>query len=114
MEPEGLGKINIKVGAKKGEISVEAMTQSAPAREVLMKHSPELRQDLKDQGLVLEKFMVDVNRDKSGDGNYPEGYKPGGKTALPPKVARVRNVQAADTPVYTTKKADRSQISIFA
>ena len=61
MEPDELGKISIKVGAKKDEISVEALTQSVGAKEALMSNSPELRQDLKDQGLVLDKFMVDVN-----------------------------------------------------
>ncbi len=114
MEPDGLGKINIKVEARKDEISVVALTQSEPARQALMRHSTELRQDLRDQGLALEKFMVDVNRDKSGGGNYPEANKAGGKVAPHSKAAKVPGVQPVDTPLFITKTAGRSQISIFA
>jgi flagellar hook-length control protein FliK len=114
MEPDGLGKVNVKVEARKDEISVVAMTQSEPAKQALMRHSPELRQDLQDQGLVLEKFMVDVNGQKSGGGNYPEANKTGSKITPPPKTAKVSNIQTADNPVYIIKTADRPQISIFA
>jgi flagellar hook-length control protein FliK len=114
MEPDELGKISIKVEAKKDEISVVAVTQSEPARQALMKHSPELRQDLQDQGLMLEKFMVDVNREKSGGGNYPEENNPKGKTPPVPKTARIGSTQAATGPAYIRKTDDQSRISIFA
>ena len=114
MEPDELGKISIKVEAKKDEISVVAVTQSEPARQALMKHSPELRQDLQDQGLMLEKFMVDVNREKSGEGNYPEENNPKGKTPPVPKTARIGSTQAATGPAYIRKTDDQSRISIFA
>ena len=77
---------------------MEALTQSEPARQALMRHSTELRQDLQDQGLVLEKFMVDVNRDKSGGGNHPEGNKAGGKIAPPSKAAKVQAFKPAGHP----------------
>ncbi|MGA2403224.1 MAG: flagellar hook-length control protein FliK, partial [Syntrophobacteraceae bacterium] len=114
MEPDELGKINIKVGARKDQISVEALTQSEPARQALMRHSPELRQDLQDQGLVLERFMVDVNSEKSGGGNHQEGNNAGGKTTPPSKTAKVGSVQASGRPVYIRKTDGRSKISIFA
>jgi flagellar hook-length control protein FliK len=114
MEPDELGKISIKVGAKKDEISVEAVTQSADARAVLMSHTPELRQDLKDQGLVLDKFMVDVNGEKSGGGNYQEGSKSKGKAAQTPKTAGAGSIRASGIPVYIGQTDDRSQINIFA
>jgi len=114
MEPDGLGKINVKVGAKKDEISVAALTQSEPAREVLMRHSPELRQNLQEQGLVLGKFSVDVNGGKSGGGNYHEANEAGAKIT-PAKETKLRNIQASETPVYNAKTVSRqSQISIFA
>ena len=114
MEPDELGKISIKVGAKKDEISVVAQTQSVDAREALMKHSPELRQDLKDQGLVLDKFTVDVNGEKSGGGNYPEANKAADKIKPPSKTARVGSSQISGGNVYIRKTDSRSQISIFA
>jgi flagellar hook-length control protein FliK len=114
MEPDELGKISIKVGAKKDEISVEALTQSVDTKAALMSHAPELRQDLKDQGLVLDKFMVDVNGQKSGGGNYPEGDNAKGKTVQTPKTAAAGSVRTSGRPVYVRQTDDRSQISIFA
>jgi hypothetical protein len=114
MEPDELGKISVKVGAKKDEISVAALTQSEPARQALMRHSPELRQDLQDQGLVLEKFMVDVNREKSGEGNYPEANNPKGKTPPVSKTTKIGGIQAAAGPAYIRKTDSQSRISIFA
>ena len=114
MEPDELGKISIKVGAKKDEISVEALTQSVGAKEALMSNAPELRQDLKDQGLVLDKFMVDVNGQKSGGGNYPEGNKAKGKTPQLSKTAGAGSIRTSGKPVYIRQTDDRSQISIFA
>ncbi|MGO8942679.1 MAG: flagellar hook-length control protein FliK [Syntrophobacteraceae bacterium] len=114
MEPDELGKISIKVGAKKGEISVEALTQSEPARQALMRHSPELRQGLQDQGLVLEKFMVDVDREKSGGGNYPGGNSPKEKTPPVSKTGKTAGIQAAAEPAYIGKTDGQSRISIFA
>ena len=114
MEPDELGKISIKVGAKKGEISVEALTQSEPARQALMRHSPELRQGLQDQGLVLEKFMVDVDREKSGGGNYPGENSPKEKTPPVSKTEKTAGIQAAAEPAYIGKTDGQSRISIFA
>jgi flagellar hook-length control protein FliK len=114
MEPDGLGKINIKIGAKKDEISVVALTQSEPVKEALMRHSPELRQDLQNQGLVLGRFSVDVNGEKSGSGNYPQTGSTGGKITTPPKEAEARNEPASGVAVYVTKTIGASQISIFA
>ena len=114
MEPDELGKISIKVGAKKGEISVEALTQSEPARQALMRHSPELRQNLQDQGLVLEKFMVDVDREKSGGGNYPGENNPKEKTPLVSKTEKTAGIQAAAEPAFIGKTDGQSRISIFA
>ncbi len=114
MDPDELGKISIKVGAKKDEISVEALTQSADTKAALMSHAPELRQDLKDQGLVLDKFMVDVNGEKSGGGNYPYGNNAKSKTAQTSKTAGVGSIRTPARGVYVRKNDGRSQISIFA
>jgi flagellar hook-length control protein FliK len=114
IEPEGLGKINIKVGAKKDEISVVAMTQTEPARQALMRHAPELRQDLQDQGLMLDKFRVDVNGGKSGNGNHPEASQSGNRMKPPAREEKVRSIQAPDIPLHIIRTTVQSQISIFA
>jgi flagellar hook-length control protein FliK len=113
MEPAELGKVSIKVEAKKDEISVMALTDNESARQALVKNSPELRQNLQDQGLVLDKFTVDVNQDKAGGGNYPADDNPGGRNQVS------RTVKSAGTPglsgsSYIRQIDVRSQISIFA
>lgn len=107
-------KISLKVEAKKDEISVVALTDNESARQVLMKDSPALRQGLQDQGLVLDKFTVDVNRDKSSGGNYPEDNNP--KSQNPPfsRAAKTGAIQAVSGPAYIRETDLRSQISIFA
>ncbi len=114
MEPAALGKISLKVESKKDEISVVALTDSETARQTLMKHSPELRQGLQDQGLVLDKFMVDVNSEKSGGGNYPEDNTPKRKTQPVLKTAKVGDIQASAGPAYIRQTDSKMQVNIFA
>ena len=114
MEPDELGKISIKVGAKKDEISVEALTQNVRARQALMSNSPELRQDLKDQGLVLEKFMVDVNGKNRAEEITRKATRLRGKSPQLSKTAGAGSIRTSGKPVYTRQTDDRSQISIFA
>jgi flagellar hook-length control protein FliK len=113
MEPTELGKISLKVEAKKDEISVTALTDNESARQTLVKHSPELRHGLQDQGLVLDKFSVDVDRDKSGRGNYPEGNNPGGQNQPVSKIATAGGASAS-RPSYARQIDVQSQISVFA
>jgi hypothetical protein len=113
-EPAELGKINLKVEAKKDEISVVALTNNESARQALVKHSYELRQDLQDQGLVLDKFMVDVNSDKSGGGKYPEDNQPQGKNLPASKATRTGSIETVPGTAYVIKTDGQSQINIFA
>ena len=113
MEPEELGKMSIKIGAKKDEVSAIVLTDNEPARQVLMKNTPELRQDLQDQGLALGKFMVDVGRDKTSSGDYPQGRKSDGKrTAV--KTDAVAEPHSQARPTFMRSGSGQSQISIFA
>lgn len=113
MEPEEFGKMSIKIGAKKDEVSAIVLTDNEPARQVLMKNTPELRQNLQDQGLVLGKFMVDVGRDKTSSGDYPQGRKSDGKrTAVKTDAVAEPRSQARAT--FMRSGSGQSQISIFA
>ena len=107
MEPDELGKISIKVGAKKGEISVEALTQSEPARQALMRHSPGLRQDLQDQGLVLEKFMVDVNREQIRWRKSPGAILKEKPRRFPKRQNRQHSGHSGISPISGTRTANR-------
>ena len=114
MVSEGLGKVNLKVEAKKGEISVEAMTQNEPAKQALMDHSVELRQDLRNQGLVLGKFMVDVNGGghQGGGGTNADQY--GGKGRGPYKPVEVRAAKLSEATPSAAAVTGQSRISVFA
>ncbi len=115
MDSDGLGKINLKVGARKDEISVEALTQSEPARQALVNHTVELRQDLRDQGLVLEKFTVDVNGgSRQGGETGSQAYQSGAQGRGASGGTRGGAVKTAAAPVRTSVRTGRSQISLFA
>lgn len=114
MDSDGLGKINLKVGARKDEISVEALTQNEPARQALMSHSIGLRQDLRNQGLVLGKFMVDVNGGKAGGGNSADANQSGGKGGGTPKETKARAIKTLEPSIRAAAATGRSQISVFA
>ncbi|MGC8494240.1 MAG: flagellar hook-length control protein FliK [Syntrophobacteraceae bacterium] len=116
MDSDGLGKINLKVGARKDEITVEALTQSEPARQALVNHSVELRQDLRDQGLVLEKFTVDVNGgSRQGGETGSQAYQSGAQGRGTSGGTRGGAVKTAAAPVRRTSvRTARSQISLFA
>jgi len=114
MEPTDLGKISLKVEAKRDEISVVALTDNESARQTLMKNSSGLRQDLQDQGLVLDKFMVDVNSSKSGGGNNSQDETQKQKSLPVSKTTKVGGIQTSAGPAYSRKTDGQSQINIFA
>jgi flagellar hook-length control protein FliK len=114
MEPEGLGKINLKVKARKDEISVEAMTQNEPAKQALMNHAVELRQALKTQGLDLGKFMVDVNGGNPGGKNGAQTYHSGGNAAGSSRVAKAPADTTLEASVPAPAVTGGARISVFA
>lgn len=115
MDQGEFGKMSIKVGTRNDEVSAVVVTESEPARHALLKNSPELRQELQDQGLLLGKFQVDVDRDRSGRENSHQGQgqegnrqardAPSESTAVKSKVGR---------PSYVRNNGTLSQVSIFA
>jgi flagellar hook-length control protein FliK len=113
MEPEEFGKLNIKVGMKKEEVSAQIITDNEATRQTLLKHSTELRQDLENQGLALGKFNVDVGSDRPGSGgNVPEWLKPNAKEAF---TAKLKNQDTPRVkPVYMKVRNAQSNLSIFA
>jgi flagellar hook-length control protein FliK len=115
MVSDGIGKVNLKVEAKKGEISVEAVTQSEPARQSLMNHTVELRQDLRNQGLVLGKFMVDVNGGGQGGNSGADTNRNGGSGAGGYPPAGTRTVKTTtNAPVPAAVLTGQSRINVFA
>jgi hypothetical protein len=115
MEPDSLGKVSIKVGARKEEISATILTENESARQALLKNTPELRQNLESQGLNLGKFMVDVGQNKAGGDTSRQWQEPRSmNTPTSPAQIKVVPSQTQATPAYVRTGNARSQISIFA
>jgi len=113
MEPEEFGKLSIKVGTRKDAVSAQIITDNESARQTLLKNSPELRQDLQNQGLTLGKFNVDVGSDSSGSGgNLPDWVKPQGKEDSGAKAKGLDKPQVK--PAYARGRNGQSNLSIFA
>ncbi len=116
MDQQEFGKMSIKVQTKKDEVSAVVMTENEPARQALLKNTPELRADFQDQGMVLGKFMVDVDGRKAGEGRNPEWGKQEGKTTGSGSAPKVRNVseKPRTAPVYPQTNNGQHSLSIFA
>lgn len=117
MDQQEFGKMSIKVQTRKDEVSAVVMTENEPARQALLKNTPELRQDLQDQGMVLGKFMVDVDGRKAGEGRNPEwGKQEGNTTTGSGSMPKVRNVseKPRTAPVYPQTNNGQHSLSIFA
>jgi len=114
MEHSEFGKMNIKVGARKDEVSAAIMTENDSARQALLKNSPELRQDLENQGLELGKFMVDVDRQNSGNQNDQQWQRAQtSSTDLGAKPA-ASTEQPKSRPSYVNMNGRLSRVSLFA
>ncbi|MCE5333032.1 MAG: flagellar hook-length control protein FliK [Desulfobacteraceae bacterium] len=113
LEPDELGKMSIKVGAKDSDVSAMVMTESESARQALVKGAPELRQNLQDQGLSLGKFMVDVNREKTGGGNDQGAGNSGSSNFSFPQSDKASQKTVRTQTVYRSASSN-SQINLFA
>ncbi len=111
LEPGQFGKVSIRVGAKKDEVSAVVVTESESARQAILRNAPELRQTLDDQGLMLGKFQVDVNGEKAGSGNSGRQKPEAGTKAE--KAGRI-DTQIRPKPAYIRRASGLSQLSIFA
>ncbi|MFZ2445931.1 MAG: flagellar hook-length control protein FliK [Syntrophobacteraceae bacterium] len=115
VEPEEFGKMSIRIGTRGDEVSAVVLTENESARQALLKNSPDLRQELENQGLLLGKFQVDVGREKAGGGNNPEWQKPEGKNADESAAGTINpGGRTQPKPSYIRRNGSRSQVSIFA
>ncbi len=116
LEPGQFGKVSIKVGANRDEVSAMVLTENESARQAILRNAPELRQSLDDQGLMLGKFQVDVNGEKAGSGNSytgrqtPEGQTSDGRAERTGKTAG----RPRPKPAYIRRGNGLSRVSIFA
>lgn len=113
MEPGEFGKMSVKVGTHKDEVSAVIMTENESTRQALLRNSPELRQDMENNGLELGKFMVDVNRQDSGKQGSEWQSARAKNTGT---VTRTVNTteQPKTKPSYLNMNGRLSRVSLFA
>lgn len=58
LNPEALGKIEVKISTEEGRVSVEITAQSRQTQSILAERLDGLRETLKQNGVELEKFQV--------------------------------------------------------
>ncbi len=75
LQPEQLGRLRVRIGTDDNQVSALISTESEQVKELLNRGSAALRQELASQGLVLDKFQIDVNSQGSTDehASYQQG-----------------------------------------
>ncbi|NLI81072.1 MAG: hypothetical protein GX443_05205 [Deltaproteobacteria bacterium] len=113
LEPRELGRLTLRVGTKSDEVIAHVSAEKEQAREILLRNTSVLRQQLEEQGLTLGRFNVDV-QDRGADGRYrAQGGLPGGNLGRASRITR-QEATPRDVTVQLMKESEERLISIFA
>jgi flagellar hook-length control protein FliK len=66
LEPESLGKLNLKIVVEKGLITAKFMAESQQVKEVLESSFNQLKDALQEKGIVVQSFSVSVGQQGGG------------------------------------------------
>lgn len=114
LEPQNLGRLTLKIEAVNDQITASVSTENEQVKEVLLRNSSALRQQLQQDGLSLGQLQVDVRRERSSgrDFGQNEAQQLRGRG-----VGRVGDIEertpSASNGVYR-KRAENQLISLFA
>lgn len=71
LEPKELGRLTLRVETRHEEVTAAVTAEKEQAREILLRNTQALRQNLEQQGLTLGQFLVDVRDERSSGGQHP-------------------------------------------
>jgi flagellar hook-length control protein FliK len=114
LEPQNLGRLTLKIEAVNDQITASVSTENEQVKEVLLRNSSALRQQLQQDGLSLGQLQVDVRQEKSGGRDFgnSEAQQARGKG-----FNRVSDIEerapSVSNGVYR-KRAENQLISLFA
>jgi flagellar hook-length control protein FliK len=114
LEPQNLGRLTLKIEAVNDQITASVSTENEQVKEVLLRNSSALRQQLQQDGLSLGQLQVDVRQGKNGGENFGknEAQQPRGKGPI-----RFGDIEektpSAPNGVYRNR-AESRLISLFA
>lgn len=72
MQPAELGSLKLELMVEGDRIRANIHAQSQQVQEVLERNLPQLRNALAEQGLKIDQFQVDVNRDQSQQNQFDQ------------------------------------------
>ncbi|HEY8342567.1 MAG TPA: flagellar hook-length control protein FliK [Calditerricola sp.] len=91
--PEQLGKVDVQLAVHNGRVTIAFAVDTSAAKEALESQIPQLRWQLEQQGLVLDK--VSVTQGTSGGLAFFHGFSHGHRGALPYPHTAPRRAHAA-------------------
>lgn len=115
LEPKGLGRLTLRIGAKQEEVSAWVSTDKEQVRDLLLKNSPTLRQHLQDQGLTLGQFNVDVRDETADRSSYYQNRQATDRNSNASKFQKDVNDTTSKTTSYVyMERPHQGSISLFA
>ncbi len=64
LKPDHLGSLRVQITTENNTVSIKIMTEFSMARDLLEHHLPQLKMELQQQGLEVEKFDVSLSEDQ--------------------------------------------------
>ena len=64
LKPDHLGSLRVQIITENNTVSIKIMTEFSMARDLLESHLPQLKMELQQQGLEVEKFDVLLSEDQ--------------------------------------------------
>ena len=64
LKPDHLGSLRVQITTENNTVSIRIMTEFSMARDLLEHHLPQLKMELQQQGLEVEKFDVSLSEDQ--------------------------------------------------
>ena len=90
LTPDHLGEVTVSLKVTDGNVSATLQAETTAARDWIKAHEAELRQGLQEQGLTLERFVVNAdggrgreNQAQDQDGQQQPRHRRGGQVSYP-------------------------------
>jgi flagellar hook-length control protein FliK len=115
LKPEHLGQVRLQIVTDNQQVSVRIVTELAAVRDMLETHLSQLKTDLQQQGLQVDRLEVSVAADhrqapnRQAKGDRPRAPAAFGRTGI----ENDGGVEAAAMAVYAARPAGRGAIDMF-
>ncbi|MCU0958803.1 MAG: flagellar hook-length control protein FliK [Pirellulaceae bacterium] len=103
LRPPELGSLRLEVALEPGKLTARIETETPQARAILLDNLPQLRARLAEQGMVVERFDVDVSaRDADQPSSGPRDWDPPGSSSAPTRRPSRAEATAPEPPASAT------------